>query len=93
MVLAFTQYFAKKPKLWIPCKITHILAYFLNFVVFLSKTHTKCFGCRTEHMLSGEISALPICSAFVDFYQLCVETFQFSKFQILERRKCRQELR
>ena len=36
----FTQYFAKKPKLWIPCKITHILAYFWNLLFSLVK-HTQ----------------------------------------------------
>ena len=39
--MPFTQYLAKKLKLRNLGKITHILAYSLKFVVFLSKTHTQ----------------------------------------------------
>ena len=90
MVLAFTQYFAKKPELWISCKITHNFSILSEICWFSLVKHTqKIFVAEQNTNSVGKLPHSKFWSAFVDFHQLCATTFQFSKFQILERRKCR----
>ena len=62
---------------------------FSEICCFFLVKHTQNILVAKQNACSvGKLQHSQFPSAFVDFHQLCVETFQFSKFQILERRKC-----
>ena len=72
------------------CKNNVYFSIFSEIYWFSLVKHTQINLVAEQNTYSvGKLTHSQFRSAFVDFYLLCVKNIQFSKVQILERRKCR----